>query len=335
MPRRRPLALLALLAALVLLSAVAALSVGAADVGFWDAAAVLFDRLLGRPLPPDLPSVVILAVRLPRLLAALVVGAGLAVAGLIFQGLLRNGLAEPFTLGISSGAAVGALATYLLGVSGSVTTPTAAFLGALATVGLVVMVARPRIGLETDAIILAGIIVNALFSAVMIFLLAISAPNQLHSFFFWLTGNLGAVQLGALGMVAPVVGAGLVAAAYFGWELNALAAGEEIAGRVGIRVAQTQWMLFILGSLLTAVVVSCSGTIGFIGLVVPHLGRLLWGGSDHRALIWICALLGGVFTVASDTLARTLLAPQELPIGVITAFVGAPFFIALVWRRAR
>ncbi|HEX9636544.1 MAG TPA: iron ABC transporter permease [Acidobacteriota bacterium] len=334
MKQRRTWLLLAILTLVLFGVAAISLSVGAAGVGPGDAAAVLLAKLLGRPLAPDLPSAVILAVRLPRLLAALLVGAGLAVAGLIFQGLLRNGLAEPYTLGISSGAAVGALTTYLLGVPGPIVTPLLAFVGALATVGLVVIVARPRIELETDAIILAGIIVNALFSAVMIFLLAISAPNQMHSFFFWLTGNLGAVRMSSLAVAAPPIGAALLAAAYFGWELNALAAGEEIAGRVGIRVAATQWTLFLLGSLLTALVVSFSGTIGFIGLVVPHLGRLLWG-SDHRALVWICVLLGGAFTVVSDTVARTVLAPQELPIGVVTAFVGAPFFIALVWRRSR
>jgi iron complex transport system permease protein len=334
MPRRRALLLFASLGLLLLLAAATALSVGAADVGPVDAAQVLWAKLLGRPLAADLPSAVVLAVRFPRLLAALVVGSGLGVAGLIFQGLLRNGLAEPYTLGISSGAAVGALATYLFGVAGAFSTPLAAFLGALATVVLVVAVARPRIELETDAIILAGIIVNALFSAVMILLLAISAPNQLHSFFFWLTGSLGAIELASLALPLPLVGAGLLAAAYWGWELNALAAGEELAGRVGIGVARTQWLLFLLGSLLTAVVVSFSGTVGFIGLVVPHLARLLWG-PDHRALVWICALLGGIFAIASDTLARTVLAPQELPIGVVTAFVGAPFFIALVWRRSR
>lgn len=272
---------------------------------------------------------VLTTIRLPRMVAAAVVGGALALAGLCFQALLRNPLASEYTLGVSSGASLGAVLASLLHLTSPLATTLAAFAGAIATVVVVLLLARARLSFETNATILAGVVFTSLANAALSLILSIVSPNELHTFFFWFMGSFANAEWATLGPVAILVG--LLSLVVFGlsWQLNALAVGEDFAAQVGVPVERTKAALFLVASLLTALVVSIAGTIGFIGLVVPHLARLAVG-VDNRRLVPLTALLGAALCVSADLLARTLLAPNELPVGVVTAFIGVPVFIALL-----
>lgn len=319
--------------AIIATAALAAAAAASLLVGpFAIAPRTLFDTLLGSR-PEAMEAQVIFTIRLPRLVAACVGGWALAVAGLVFQALLRNPLASEYTLGVSSGAALGAVGAALLHLASPLATPVAAFLGAVATIAVVLFLARARLAFETNAAIMIGVIFTALANAALSLILSIVSPYELQAFFFWFMGSFAEAEWRTIVPAAAVVVV-LSAVIYaYSWNLNAIAVDEQFAAQVGVHVEVVSAILLIAASLLTAVVVSIAGTVGFVGLVVPHMARLAVG-VDHRRLIPVAALFGAALCVAADLLARTVLAPNELPVGVVTAFIGVPVFVALM-RRPR
>ncbi len=281
----------------------------------------------------DLNSAVVRTIRLPRLVAACVAGWALALAGLCFQSLLRNPLASEYTLGVSSGASLGAVMAALLHLTSPLATPLSAFAGAMSAIAAVLYISHVRLSFETNATILAGVIFTSLANAALSLMLSVVSPNELHTFFFWFMGSFADAEWRTLIPVAIAAGILSIVLYAFAWRMNALAVGDEFAAQVGVPIEWTKGTLFALASLLTALVVSIAGTIGFVGLVVPHLARLAIG-VDNRKLIPLAALGGAALCVAADLIARTLLAPDDLPVGVVTAFVGVPVFIVLMRRRA-
>jgi len=277
-------------------------------------------------------SMILTKIRLPRILLAGLVGFTLSLGGVVFQALLRNPLAEPFILGISSGAAIGAIAGIMLGLGFTVGVPLLSFITALATILLVMGISSRHGGLESSTLLLTGVIVNAFFTAIIMFFIATVSDSRLHSMLFWLYGDLSQSKYVQLSISLPLV---LIVSGIiylFSRHLNLMVGGEESALQMGVEVEMVKWISFIGISLITGVVVSFSGIIGFVGLIVPHLMRMILG-PDHRLLIPASALGGAIFLVAADTVARTIISPSELPVGVITAFLGAPFFIYLLRKR--
>ena len=283
---------------------------------------------------------IIFQIRLPRVIGGALVGAALATAGALFQGLLRNPMADPYIIGTSAGAALGATIAMMLPVNlaflGFGLMPVAAFCGALATVILVYNLAR--VGGKTPIIsmLLAGFVVSSLLAAIMAFLMSMSErlSLNLHSVYSFLMGHISVTSWGQIAVITPLVIGGVIGARFFAFHLNAFSLGEEGAAYLGVEVERDKIFILALGSMLTAAAVSISGLVGFVGLVVPHAVRLSLG-PDHRLLLPASALTGGVFVVIADLLARTLLAPVEIPVGIITAIIGAPFFIYLLRRSRR
>ncbi|MFC2035871.1 FecCD family ABC transporter permease [Chloroflexota bacterium] len=278
-------------------------------------------------------------IRLPRVIGGALIGAALATAGVLFQGLLRNPMADPYIIGTSAGAALGATIAMILPINlaflGFGLVPVAAFIGALTTVTLVYNLAR--VGGKTPIIsmLLAGFVVSALLAAVIAFMMSISDRLDLNirSVYSFLMGHVSITDWWQIAIIAPLVIGGIIAARFFALRLNAFSLGEEGAAYLGIEVERDKILILALGSLLTAAAVSISGLIGFVGLVMPHAMRLTFG-PDHRLLLPASALAGAAFVVIADLLARTLLAPTEIPVGIITALIGAPFFLYLL-RRSR
>lgn len=315
--------------------ACSALMIGTAEVSFSRIAA-----LARGALPGDDPvRLIVLKIRLPRILLAGLVGFSLSLGGVVFQALLRNPLADPFILGVSSGAAFGAILGIFLGFSFSLGIPAMAFAGALLTIYLVLAVGSRRMGIESSSILLTGVIVNAFFTAVIMFFISAVADSRLHAMLYWLYGDLSQSRVGPLALLTPVLV--LAFAVLFGYakHLNLLTAGEDTAFQLGVDVERTKKVCLLTVSLMIGLTVSFSGLIGFVGLMLPHLARMALG-ADHRLLIPAASLGGAVFLIGADTLARTMISPSELPVGVITAFLGAPFFIYLLkskgsqWTRS-
>lgn len=278
----------------------------------------------------------VIRLRLARLILAIIAGAGLSVAGVIFQAILRNPLADPYVLGVSSGAGLGAAIAIMAGLAalGTWILPASAFAGALVTVLLVYTLARVRGAVPTYTLLLAGVVVGTGLSSVLAFLVSIATHEELHSVMWWLMGNLQIFNWSLLWVVGVAAMTGIVVTFLFSRSLNVMTLGEEPAAHLGLKVEATRRLFFIVGSLVTGVVVSACGLIGFVGLIVPHSVRLVLG-AEHRRLVIGSALVGAIFLVVADMLARTVLAPREVPIGVLTAFVGCPFFIGLLRRRRR
>jgi iron complex transport system permease protein len=277
----------------------------------------------------------IVRLRLARIILAVVAGAGLSTAGVIFQALLRNPLAEPYVLGISSGAGLGAALTILWGwsVAGVWTLPGMAFAGALGTIVFIYALAKTGSGtVPAHTLLLAGAIINAVLNSVLMFLVSTASSEDLHNVVWWTLGNLQVFDGSLLRTVAIVVGAGLLVTVLLARDLNLLSLGEEPAAHLGLPVERTKKLLFVVSSLITGATVAACGLIGFVGLMVPHAMRLIVG-PDHRRLLPASALAGAAFLVVADGLARTVMAPREIPIGVITAFLGGPFFLFLLKRR--
>ncbi|MBI2822332.1 MAG: iron ABC transporter permease [Acidobacteria bacterium] len=329
------LALLAALAALLGLAVLLAAGTGSVSI-----TPSQFARILaGDRSNPELYDIV-WAVRLPRIFLSAVVGAALAVAGAVFQSLLRNPLAEPFVLGVSSGASFGAIASSLLlwygwiGAANMVyLKPGAAFLGALATIAIVYTMAGAQRGVASNRLLLAGIVISSFLYSMNIFLLTFLRQAEVQNVFFWIIGDLSQPARGVWVIVAAVL-AGFSFLLYHAPELNLLAVSEQDAEALGVSVGRIKILVYFSASLMTGVVVSVSGTIGYVGLLVPHMVRFVVG-SDHRRVLPACLFGGAVFTIFADTVARTLMSPMELPVGVVTAVVGAPFFIYLLHRRSR
>ncbi|MDW5324184.1 FecCD family ABC transporter permease [Plantactinospora sp. KLBMP9567] len=315
----------------------AAVAVGSAELSVSDVlrAVGTHQGLPVRPLPP-LPDSIVWDLRLPRVLLAALVGAGLAVCGAVLQALTRNPLADPFLLGVSSGASTGAVAVLVLGVhigTGPVDLTTGAFGGSVAAFGAVLLLAGRRAG-EPTRIVLAGVAVSQLFSAVTSLIVISDAQGQdTRSVTFWLLGSLTAASWPAVALCAVVAGAGLLVCWAAATALDAFAFGTDTARSLGFSPGRTRLLLFGVTALVTATLVAVSGAIGFVGLTVPHAVRLVIG-SRHRTLLPTCAVTGAIFLIWADTAARTVFSPQELPVGVLTALLGVPVFGLVMRCRA-
>ncbi|NQT00774.1 MAG: iron ABC transporter permease [Planctomycetes bacterium] len=276
--------------------------------------------------------------RLPRIILACLVGAALACSGVVFQALLRNPLADPYILGISSGAGLGAIIAVICGFNWTVwgRSPIAvfAFTGALGTVWLVWFIGRMAGRFHVTGLLLAGVVVNAFFSAVIMFLTSIAKSQQVYSTIFWLMGNMTEEDFLVLWIGSGCVIGGIIALFYISPQLNALSFGEEDARSMGVNIARTKLIAFGIAAAITAVAVSLSGLIGFVGLLVPHAVRLVFG-PDHRQLLPLSGIVGAIFLVIADTLARVIIAPAQLPVGVVTAILGGPFFLVLLVKYSR
>ncbi|MFZ1729644.1 MAG: iron ABC transporter permease [Bacteroidota bacterium] len=274
----------------------------------------------------------LLDIRLPRVLDALLIGGGLAVSGVVFQVLLRNVLADPYILGVSSGASVGALVAIATGLSSMFigAQPLLAFVMALLVVGTVY-----RLGLrgmiEDNTLLLSGVMIGAFLSAIILGLVS-TMDRPVRSALFWLVGYLGNATMSEVMILLPGVSILLVVLFFFSGRMNVMALGTEAANHLGLSVRKQQVWLYVLASLMTALVVSFAGAIGFIGLLVPHAVRRLYG-PDHRIVIPVSFFLGASFLIISDLIARTIISPAELPVGAVTAALGAPLFIYLLRRK--
>jgi len=282
---------------------------------------------------------ILFLIRLPRVIAGSLVGAALASAGVLFQGMLRNPMADPYIIGTSAGAAFGATIAMMLPVSVAFLSfglvPIAAFFGALGAVLLVYNLARVGGKTPIVSMLLAGFAVSAMLAAIVFLMVTLSSrTGLLQNVYSFLMGSISVSGWNQIIIVAPLIIGAIVAARFLAFRLNALSLGEEGAAYLGIDVERDKIIVLALGSLLTAAAVSISGLIGFVGLVVPHAVRLVLG-PDHRLLLPAAALSGGAFIVLADLFARTVLAPSEIPIGIITAIIGAPFFIYLLRHTRR
>ena len=320
---------LAALALVLVAAAVLAVGVGSAGLPLSD----VVDALRGGA--DHATRVIVWDLRMPRILLAALVGGALALSGAVFQALLRNPLADPYVLGVSGGAAVGAVLALALGAdhTASAAVPLAALAGALGATALVFRIASaPGRPLDTRVLLLAGVIAGAFFNAIILLLLTFASAETFRSAIFWMMGSLAGSGWRAPAILAAVVLPASVALLLLARSLNLLAIGEETALFLGTRVERVKVAAYFLASVLVAGSVAAAGVIGFIGLVVPHALRLAWGG-DHRLLLPACLLAGGAFLIAADTLARGATDAMELPVGVVTALVGVPVF-ALLLRRS-
>ncbi len=276
---------------------------------------------------------VVLELRLPRALLGALVGGALSSSGVAFQALLRNPLADPYILGVSGGAAVGALsAALLLPADASLPLPLCAFLGAALAASGVFLLARRRSGVSRERLILMGVVVGAFLNAIIMMMVALSPPGRVPGAIYWLMGDLSLGTLGRVGLLAPYVAAGAVVLFLLSRGLDLLLLGDEAAFQTGLPVERVKTAVYLTASLLAGTVVAVSGLISFVGLIVPHGARVLVG-SGHRRLLPAAFLLGGTFLVAADVLARTVSASGELPVGAVTALAGAPFFLYLLRRN--
>lgn len=270
----------------------------------------------------------ILNLRLLRILLAAVAGAGLSVAGVTLQAILKNPLAEPYLLGTSSGAGLGAVIAVISGLTG-VYLPFAAFIGALASIILVYNFAKQNNKILPQSLILSGVIVSVAVSAIIVFLISVSSNETLHGITWWLWGSLQVYDLPLLCATTCVVILGVAAIYIFSQDLNAISLGEEEAMHLGIDIEAVKKILILIVSLITASLVSVCGIIGFVGLIIPHMMRLLVG-PNHKTLIPLSCLAAAIFMITCDLISRTIFPPLEIPIGVITALLGAPVFIILL-----
>jgi len=292
----------------------------------------------GRSPGENVDYEILIGIRLPRVVLAALVGAALASSGVVLQAILRNPLADPYILGISSGAGLGVITAVLTGISwtfwGGSALSAFAFAGAIITVWLVWLIGRAAGKSQVTSLLLAGVVINAFFSAIIMFLTSIARSDQVYSTIFWLMGNITEKDISALGVSAGCILAGIIGLFSVSYRLNILSLGEQEAKSLGVDTAKTRVTAFALAAFITATAVSLSGLVGFVGLVVPHGVRLV-AGPDHRQLLPISAIIGGAFLVATDTLARIIVAPAQLPVGVITAIAGGPFFLVLLARYSR
>ena len=281
-------------------------------------------------------GVIIWDIRLPRVLLAGIVGAALSIAGATYQGMFRNPLADPYLIGVAQGAALGAVAGFLLPLSSAALAiggvPAMAFIGALAAVAVVYMLARVGKTLPVATLILAGVALGAMLGA-MVAYLTITSGQVMRSIVFWLSGSFALSQWSDVWTVLPVVAVASLFIMFFGRSLNVMQLDEEQAQQLGINVERMKITLLVVATLITAAAVSFVGIIGFVGIIIPHATRLIWG-PDNRSLLPMSMLCGAIFLILADLLARTLISPSEIPIGVITALAGAPFFLYILRRRS-
>ncbi|GEB34683.1 MULTISPECIES: FecCD family ABC transporter permease [Brevibacillus] len=327
---------------ILLASAVVSISMGAASLPLSQVWLILLHQLPGMSdlvavTWPDSSEQIVMKVRFPRVILAILVGACLSLAGAGFQGVLRNPLADPFTMGVASGAAVGAAFLILFGLQfaflGEWSTPVVAFLTGLCSLWIVLSLAKTQGKLQTETLILSGVVIQAFLGSLVSFMVSLS--NQtVNEIVFWLMGSLSFRGWAFTYVLIPYVLIGVIVLVGYARSLNLFALGERQAAHLGVNVDKTKLIILLVSTLLTAAAVSISGIIGFVGLVVPHLVRMLVG-PDHRILLPMSAIGGGIYVLWADTLARMLLVPTEIPLGVVTAFLGAPFFAYLLKQNKR
>lgn len=279
---------------------------------------------------------IVLKIRLPRVLLGIVIGAGLSVSGILFQSLLRNPLADPYLLGISSGSAFGIIVGVTTGLvlKTSMGLPFFSFMGAILAVSIIYFIATVSGRWSPFGILLSGIIVGAFFSSMILLFLYIVDPGSLHIVVSWLIGDLSGGDYAMLKLISPYVILGIACAYIMARPLNLLCLGEEHAFYLGVSPQRMRKLILVVGSMISAACVSATGPIGFIGLMVPHASRMIWG-SDHRILIPAGALSGSIFLVFADMLSRSIASTGEVPVGIITALTGAPFFLFIFIRMGR
>ncbi|WP_281885237.1 iron ABC transporter permease [Paenibacillus sp. YYML68] len=328
----------------LLLTVTAALSIGSVPVPFVQVWSILLSHLhipgigvAGGLLPAGWEpayEAIVWKVRLPRVVLAVLVGAALGLAGAAFQGVLRNPLADPYTLGVASGASVGAAFLILFGlqyVVGQWSVPLAAFGTGAITLITVLLLARSEGKLRIETVILAGTVVQAFLSAFVSLMVSMSG-QVINEIIFWMMGSLALRGWSYSVVLLPYLAVGAVVLLGYGRAMNVLMLGEKQAAHVGVHVERTKLVVLVASTLITAAAVSVAGVISFVGLLVPHLLRLLVG-PDYRLLLPLSVIGGAIYVVLADTLARTLLSPTEIPLGIVTAFLGAPFFGYLLYRR--
>ena len=329
----------------LILTVIVSLNVGYAQIPFPDILGIIGKQIpflngiidTSRVSPQN--AAIVLQIRLPRILAGVLVGAALAAAGVLYQGVFKNPMADSYVLGVSAGAAVGASLSILSGVGfvflGLRLVQVAAFLGALSAMFLVYNISRVGSRVPVATLLLCGIAVNFFLFAV-VGLLEVIASDELHSIVFWLVGGFSNVLWRDIWAILPFILIGIIAAYFYARDLNLLAMGEETAHHLGVNVEKSKQVLLVLASLTTAAAVSICGLVGFVGLMIPHLTRLIIG-PDHRILLPTSTIIGAIFLVICDDLARVVATPfastLELPVGIITMLFGAPFFIILFKKK--
>ncbi|MBN1368339.1 MAG: iron chelate uptake ABC transporter family permease subunit [Dehalococcoidales bacterium] len=328
------------LAVLLLIIMVIATTIGSVQVPLETTFQIILSKLpflTITPAWPDTTETIILDIRLPMVIMAGLVGAALAIAGATYQGLFRNPLADPYLIGAAQGASLGAIIGFLLPTAWAITgvgaIPLFAFAGAIIATAIVYGLARSGKTLPVTTLILAGVALSALLSSIVSYLL-ISSGDKMHGIVFWLMGSFSLSQWSDVWLVLPYVIVGIGIILLYARPLNVMQLDEEQAQQLGINVERIKLILLAASTLITAAAVSFVGTIGFVGIIVPHAVRLIWG-ADHRFLLPLSILTGAIFMILADLLARTVQAPTEIPIGVITAICGAPFFLYLLRRRKK
>jgi len=319
------------LAGLLLFAVLLSLSSGEMKISLGEALKLLF----GGGDPSSIEYMLIRQVRLPRIILGMAVGGALSLSGVILQGVYRNPLVEPFTLGISGGASLGVAITIVFGLHvafGSYMLPLAGFLGAFLIIFLVYTISSRRGTIDIQRMLLTGVMVSFVASSAMMFLMSISTSENLHGIIFWIMGSLDEPDGFLIWFTLISTLVVLVLSYFFVQPLNALRLGEEKAMHLGINTNVAVRILFLLASALAGISVAVAGVIGFVGLIIPHLLRLFFG-TDYRILLISSFFLGGSFLVLSDVLARTIIAPNELPIGVITGIIGGIVFIVMMSRK--
>lgn len=278
---------------------------------------------------------IVFGIRLPRILLGLAVGGALSIAGVILQGMFRNPLVEPYTLGISGGAALGVCLSILLRLTntlGILTLPASGFLGAITVIFAVYLMSLKKGLLKIQGLLLTGVMISFICSSLIMLIMAVSRIEDLHGIIFWTMGSLETPQWFLIKIALAISLSGLIISYLFSIDLNAFSLGEEEALHLGVNTERSKRLLFILASLLTGCSVSVAGIIGFVGLIVPHLMRMLVG-ADHRILLIASYLSGAAFLILCDTLARTIIAPMELPVGVVTGIIGGTLFVYALTKR--
>lgn len=326
---RRLFFIVSLLGIILLAAMVIGTSFGSSGTGM----AELFRVLRGQSSPDSVTATIIWDIRLPRVVLAAVVGATLALGGLVFQALLRNPLAEPYILGVSGGSAIGAIIALLMGLSPFPGVTFASFAGSMIVLVVVLLLGTGKSILRRDSLLLGGVMINALCGAIIMFLISLARNTQVHHVLFWLMGDLSMfsrAQLPILLAVAP----SMVLVYVLARPMNLLLMGQENAAVMGVNVSLVNNLLLVATTFMVSVVVCHSGLIGFVGLVVPHILRLTIG-PDHRLLVPASVLGGASYLIFCDLLARSLPQGGEMPVGIVTALVGAPLFIFLLWRANR
>jgi iron complex transport system permease protein len=314
-----------LLTIFLFVSIAAGLLIGSVDISVSELAAVVTGGNIDSSI-----SRIIIDIRLPRVLLAIAVGGGLSIAGAVFQALLMNPLAEPYILGISSGGTFGAILSFLFGLS-FIYTQLFAFAGAVTVVFFVFYLGQRFGELEPNVLLLTGVMIGAFFSALILLMLTIM-EDSVRTAVFWLIGNLSFASLENVLVILPIVILGSLILYFFSQKFNVLTLGSSTANQLGVNAGFVKNVTYVVASLIVGAVVSVSGIIGFVGLLIPHVARMLFG-VDNRLVIPSSFLLGAIYLIAADTIARSVISPAEIPVGAITALLGAPVFIYLLRKR--